>query len=130
MGMKIIVVSFEKNKNKELLADYKSISNEVNITEFLNIFLQSTDIIDLEVLEEDEKIIYQEIKSSSIKSISIQLDKRGKNIFSSIKKTSGNKKRNEFLDNLEDIFYLNILLKKFFQELLLNNENNIKLIII
>ncbi len=130
MGMKIVVVSFEEDKNKKLLADYQSLSDEINVTEFLNIILKANDIIDLKVFEEDEEIIYQEIKSSAIKSISINLDKEGKTIFNQIKEISGNKKRTELLNNLEDIFYLNILLKKFCQELLLNNKNKIKLIII
>ena len=129
MGMKIVVVSFEEDKNKKLLADYKVLSEEVKVTDFLNIFLQSSYITDFEVFEEDEEVLYKEIKSNSIKSMSIELDEKGKTIFSSIKETSGNQKREEFLNNLEDIFYLNILLKKFCQELL-NSKNKIKLIII
>lgn len=130
MGMKIVVVSFEEDRNKKLLADYKSLSDEINVTEFLNNFFKSFDIGDLKVFEEDEEIIYQEIKSSCVESISMRLDKECKILFGRIKDTSGNKKRNELLNNLEDIFYLNILLKKFCQELLLNNKNKIKLIII
>ena len=129
MGMKIVLVSFEEDKNKKLLADYKSLSDEINVTEFLNKLLKPNYITDLKVFEEEEEIIYQEIEFSSINSISIELDKEGKIIFDRIKETSGNNKRNEFLDNLEDIFCLNILLKKFCQKLL-NNKNKIKLIII
>jgi len=128
--MKIVIASFEEDKNKKLLADYKLLSEEVIVTEFLDSFLESSDIGYFKVFEEDEEVLYKEIKSNSIKPMSIELDKRSKEIFHNIRETLGNKKREKLLDNLEDIFYLNILLKKFCQELLLNNKSKIKLIII
>lgn len=130
MSMKIVIASFEEDKNKKLLADYKLLSEEVIVTEFLDSFLESSDIGYFKVFEEDEEVLYKEIKSNSIKPMSIELDKRSKEIFHNIRETLGNKKREKLLDNLEDIFYLNILLKKFCQELLLNNKSKIKLIII
>jgi len=129
MGMKIVVVSFEENKDKNLSADYKSLSNEVVVTEFLNNFFKPEDTSDLDVYEEDEKISYRELKSSSIESVSEQVDKECKSLFDKIKQTLGSKAIKELLDNLKDIVYLNTLLKKFFQVSLANN-NKIKIIFI
>jgi len=129
MGMKIVVVSFEENKDKNLSADYKSLSNEVVVTEFLSNFFKSEDTNDLYVYEEDEKISYRELKSSSIESVSEQVDKECKSLFDKIKQTSGREKTKELLDNLEDMVCLNTLLKKFFQVSLANN-NKIKIIFI
>ncbi len=129
MGMKMLVASFEEDKNKKLLADYKSLSEEVKITEFLNNFLKNRNIKELKVFEDDEEVFYKEIELKLAKSISLEVDERGKKIFIEIKNTSGNEKRKELISNAEDLFYFNILLKKYCNELS-NNKNKIKLIIV
>jgi len=117
-------------EDERLSADYSLESKEINVTEFLDEFLSSDYIDDFKAFEEDEEVTYKEIDLDSINSLSPMLDAKSTELLCAIKSTSGAGKRNELVDNLNDIVCLNQLIKKYYSIKLLSSEDGkLKLIV-
>lgn len=120
MSMKFVLAQFREDGGK-LSADYSSIGEEVSVTEFLDGLIALEIFTDFNAFEEDEEVTYREIESKSIDLLSPQLDEKSNNLLSEIRKTSGAGKRNELVDNLQDIIYLSRLCKEFYR---INSSTN------
>lgn len=114
MSMKFVLAQFREDGGK-LSADYSSIGEEVSVTEFLDGLISLEIFKDFNAFEEDEEVTYREIESKSIDLLSPQLDEKSNNLLSEIRKTSGADKRNELVDNLQDIICLSRLFKEFYR---------------
>ncbi len=114
MSMKFVLAQFREDGGK-LSADYSSIGEDVNVTEFLDGLIPVDIIINFNAFEEDEKVTYREVESKSIDLLLPQLHEKANNLLSEIRKTSGTGKRNELVDNLQDILYLSRLFNEFYR---------------
>jgi hypothetical protein len=120
MSMKFVLTQFREDGGK-LLADYSSIGEEVSVTEFLDGVIALEFFTDFNAFEEDEEVTYKEIEPKSIDVLSSQLDEKSNDLLNEIRKTSGAGRRNELVDNLQDIICLSRLCKEFYK---INSSTN------
>ncbi|HAX1978427.1 TPA: hypothetical protein JW675_004972, partial [Escherichia coli] len=94
MGMSLSIAKFEWQGDK-LDANYKELSQEVVVTDFVDSIISEKYISFFIVFEGDEKVKYREISKESLYKLSEEIDAKVDNLLNDLEQVSGKSRREE-----------------------------------
>ena len=112
MGMSLSIAKFEWQGDK-LDANYKELSQEVVVTDFVDSIISEKYISFFIVFEGDEKVKYREISKESLYKLSEEIDAKVDNLLNDLEQVSGKSRREETTSKIRSIILINKLIKKF-----------------
>lgn len=128
MSMYISISEFKEKENK-LDSDYSTISKEVVVTEFLDSLISEKYISYFTAFEDGEKLEYREIMKEHIPVISKEIDDIADTLFSELKNTSGNSRKEEIFSKIRDINLFNQLIKIYLLNNCTSSSTTVKILI-
>lgn len=112
MGMSLSIAKFECQGDK-LDANYKELSQEVVVTDFVDSIISEKYISFFIVFEGDEKVKYREISKESLYKLSEEIDAKVDNLLIGLEQVSGKSRREETTSKIRSIILINKLIKEF-----------------
>ncbi|AZK62343.1 MULTISPECIES: hypothetical protein [Pectobacterium] len=112
MGMSLSIAKF-KWRGDKLDANYKELSQEVVVTDFMDSIISEKYISFFIVFEGDEEVKYREISKESLRRFSEEIDAKVDNLLIDLEQVSGKSRKEETTLEIRSIFLLNKLIKEF-----------------
>ncbi|MCU6387192.1 hypothetical protein [Enterobacter quasiroggenkampii] len=112
MGMSLSIAKFEWQGDK-LDANYKELSQEVVVTDFVDSIISEKYISFFIVFEDDEKVKYREVSKESLYKLSEEIDAKVDNLLNDLEQVSGKSRREETTSKIRSIILINKLIKEF-----------------
>ncbi|HDN2673081.1 TPA: hypothetical protein ACGQVR_002288 [Klebsiella michiganensis] len=112
MGMSLSIAKFERQGDK-LDANYKELSQEVAVTDFVDSIISEKYISFFVAFEVDEEVKYREVSKESLYRFSEEIDAKVGNLLIDLEQVSGKLRREETISEIRSIILINKLIKEF-----------------